>query len=67
MQFNKHAVVLFHGRERQGMPAVRSLLSAEERVSHYLLTLPLSFNSLPSTNYDGMTVLKQREDRAIGL
>jgi len=20
MQFNKHAVVLFHGRERQGMP-----------------------------------------------
>ena len=54
MQFNKHAVVLMPGRE---------LLSAEERVSHYFLMLPLCFN----TNYDGITVLKQSAYRAILL
>src|SRR6218665_2600868 len=51
MQFNKHAMVL----------NVHSLLSAEERVSHDFLMLPLSFN----TNYD--VVSKHSANRAIIL
>jgi len=43
--------------------AVQSLLSVEERVSHYFVMLPLTFNA----NYDGITVLKQSAYRAIIL
>jgi len=43
-------------QERWGMPLTPS---AEERVSHYSLMPPLSFN----TSYEGVTVLKQRANR----
>jgi len=57
-----HAAVLLPGRGTL-VNAVHSLLPAEERVSHYFLILPLSFN----TNYDGITVLEQGAYRAIIL
>src|SRR6218665_2536677 len=54
MQFNKHAVVLLHGRERWEMPFTHFFSR-----KNVFLMLPLSFN----TNYDSITVLKQCANR----
>ena len=60
MQFNKHAVVLLHGRERWGMPFTH-FFPGRMRFPLFLM-LPFSFNR--PTNFDGITVLKQSANHA---
>jgi len=56
-----HAVLLFHGRERLGMPFTHCF--PRKNAFPLFLMLPLSFK----TNYDVLTVLRQSAHRAIIL